>query len=194
MTLTYTDEYLLFKFLVYFQKPKTKKKRFIDPKNERTQTFALIHRSQKDPLAADPDAPQRLLQPMLTKEETKKRKDEEREFGVFYDDEYDYLQHLKNREEVQYDWDEVDKFLISKNDTSEEPKNSTKKIQSNLKLPKEVFPSEIEEDVGLLNKAAPHKGPLFDWDPEIVETLDDEFKHETVFTLKDEEANGYVKD
>ena len=70
MTLTYTDEYLLFKFLVYFQKPKTKKKRFIDPKNERTQTFALIHRSQKDPLAADPDAPQRLLQPMLTKEET----------------------------------------------------------------------------------------------------------------------------
>ena len=54
--------------------------------------------------------------------------------------------------------------------------------------------SEVEEDVGLLNKAAPHKGPLFDWDPEIVETLDDEFKHETVFTLKDEEANGYVKD
>merc|ERR1711977_281405 len=116
-------------------KPKTKKKRFIDPKNERTQTFALIHRSQKDPLAADPDAPQRLLQPMLTKEETKKRKDEEREFGVFYDDEYDYLQHLKNREEVQYDWDEVDKFLISKNDTSEEPKNSIKS-----KIAKRGFP------------------------------------------------------
>ena len=30
-------------------------------------------------------------------------------------------------------------------------------------------------------------GPLIDWDPEIVETLDDDFKHETVFTLKDDE-------
>ena len=42
-----------------------------------------------------------------------------------------------------------------------------------------------EEKVGLLNKAAPTGlSDLLDWDPDIVETLDDNFKHEIVFTLK----------
>ena len=43
------------------------------------------------------------------------------------------------------------------------------------------------EEIGLLNKAAPHKGPLLNWDPDIVETLDDEFKHgeQNVYKLKD---------
>ena len=109
---------------IAFQKPKTKKKKFIDPKRERTATFAVIHRSQRDPLAADDEAPQRLLQPIKEtipdsyekKQDTKKKlkdlKEEERKFGVFYDDEYDYLQHLKDREAPEYDWSEMDKFLI----------------------------------------------------------------------------------
>ena len=164
-----------------FQKAVKPKKKFIDPKNERTTTFALIHRSQRDPLAADSDAPQRLLQPILSKEEAKKRKDEEKEFGVFYDDDYDYLQHLKSRKEQEYDFDEIDKFVMESNQINAEQK-------SNLKLPDVVFASKEEEEIGLLNKAAPHKGPLLDWDPDIVETLDDEFKHETVFTLKDLEG------
>ena len=46
-----------------------------------------------------------------------------------------------------------------------------------LQLPKEVFASQNEEEIGMLNKAAPHKGPLLNWDPDIVETLDDEFQH-----------------
>ena len=70
------------------------KKKFIDKKNERTTTFALVHRSQKDPLAADDDAPQFVLHQLP---EVDKRKEEEREHGIFYDDDYDYLQHLKNR-------------------------------------------------------------------------------------------------
>ena len=43
------------------------------------------------------------------------------------------------------------------------------------------------EEIGLLNKAAPHKGPLLNWDPDIVETLDDEFQHgeQNVYKLKD---------
>jgi len=40
--------------------PKTKK--FIDKKN--AETFVLVHRSQKDPLAADDTAPQRVLVPL----------------------------------------------------------------------------------------------------------------------------------
>lgn len=109
-----------------FQKAIRKKKKFIDPKNERTTTFSLIHRSQKDPLAADDDAPQRLLQVIRESvpdqnenknahenskgKQVKKQKEEEREFGVFYDDEYNYLQHLKNRE-IDRDWSELDEFL-----------------------------------------------------------------------------------
>ena len=56
-----------------------------------------------------------------------------------------------------------------------------------MKLPDIVFASKDKEEVGLLNKAAKSSGPLLDWDPDIVETLDDEFKHETVYTLKDED-------
>merc|ERR1712062_222293 len=116
----------------------------------------------------------------LSKEEEKKRKEQEREFGVFYEDDYDYLQHLKSRKEVEYDFDDMDKFVME---------SGSKPVkESNLKLPDVVFASKEEEEIGLLNKAAPHKGPLLDWDPDIVETLDDDFKHETVFTLKDLEG------
>lgn len=47
--------------------PKTKK--YIDKKN--AVTFNLVHRSQKDPLAADETAPQRVLVPITLKPEKK---------------------------------------------------------------------------------------------------------------------------
>ena len=80
-------------------------------------------------MAADDEAPQRLLQVIResvpdnssqngNKQEGEKdfrvQKEEEREFGVFYDDEYDYMQHLKDREKPEYDWSEMDKFLLEK--------------------------------------------------------------------------------
>jgi hypothetical protein len=80
--------------LSLFQKPRNKKRPFIDKRNERTTTFALLHRSQKDPLAADSDAPQMVLH---QHPDVIKRKEEEREHGVFFEDDYDYLQHLKDR-------------------------------------------------------------------------------------------------
>ena len=168
----------------YFQKAKSKKKKFIDPKHENTQTFSVIHRSQKDPLAADSDAPQRLLQPIPSREEAKKKKEKERDFGVFYDDEYDYLQHMKSLEEFESENVLAEIVKIDANTT----KSSGE--ASNIKLPDVVFASKETEEIGLLNKAAPHSGPLLDWDPDIVETLDDEFKHETVYTLKDEDIEG----
>ena len=168
------------------QKAKSKKKKFIDPKNEQTQSFAVIHRSQKDPLAADSDAPQRILQPLESKAEGsgKKNKEEEIEHGVFYDDQYDYLQHLKSRNELLSDnvWDE---FTLEASAPVAKP---ARHPISNVKLPDVVFASKDQEEVGLLNKAAKTSGPLLDWDPDIVETLDDEFKqYETVYTLKDED-------
>lgn len=164
-------------------KAKSKKKKFIDPKNEPTQTFAVIHRSQKDPLAADSDAPQRILQPLESKAEGKKNKEEEREFGVFYDDQYDYLQHMKTRDEFLSD-NVLDEFTLEASAPVVKP---ARHPISNVKLPDVVFASKDQEEVGLLNKAAKSSGPLLDWDPDIVETLDDEFKHETVYTLKDED-------
>ena len=95
-------------------KPKNKKAAFIDKKH--AVSFQLIHRSQQvggrrlvrvadktfkfqDPLAADADTNQMVLQPIM-----KKTKEEEREHGVFYEDEYNYLQHLKDRNKVEHDW------------------------------------------------------------------------------------------
>lgn len=67
-----------------------------------------------------------------------------------------------------------------------------------IKLPSSVFPSEVEEEVGLLNRAAPHSGmqvfiwnlqyfkslvtfstgPRLDLDPDIVAALDDDFNYD----------------
>ena len=44
----------------------------------------------QDPPAADSDTNQMVLQPMS------KIKEEERELGVFFEDEYNYLQHLND--------------------------------------------------------------------------------------------------
>ena len=42
-------------------------------------------------------------------EERAKQKEEEREFGVFYDDDYAYMKHLKDRSQVEHDWSEADR-------------------------------------------------------------------------------------
>ncbi|XP_042369620.1 protein LTV1 homolog [Plectropomus leopardus] len=72
--------------------PHRKKKSFIEKK--KAVTFHLVHRSQRDPLAADETAPQHVLLP-AAKADAEKRRAEQREFGVFFDDDYDYLQHLR---------------------------------------------------------------------------------------------------
>ncbi|XP_016118834.1 protein LTV1 homolog [Sinocyclocheilus grahami] len=46
---------------------------------------------------------------------------------------------------------------------------------ASIKLPSSVFASEFEEEVGLLNKAAPVSGPRLDMDPDIVAALDEDF-------------------
>lgn len=103
--------------------PHRKKKSFIEKK--KAVTFHLVHRSQRDPLAADEKAPQHVLLPTAkvqthrssarnqnydiiktlsstwlcdsdeSQVDVEKRREEQREFGVFFDDDYDYLQHLK---------------------------------------------------------------------------------------------------
>jgi len=101
---------------------------------------------------------------------------------------FDYLPCRQNEEK---DWGEVDKFLINAPEERKSVPATTSKPRSGLNLPSAVFASKTEEKIGLLNKAAPSSGPLLDWDPDIVETLDDDFKsYDVVITLKEGEEDG----
>ncbi|KAH0622356.1 hypothetical protein JD844_024593 [Phrynosoma platyrhinos] len=155
--------------------PHRRKKPFIEKKN--AVTFHLVHRSQRDPLTADDTAPQRVLLP-AQKGDDEKRREEQRKYGVFFDDDYDYLQHLKeasgpselvpaNRPDPQ------GRIVVT---TKGEVEEEIQHIPApTINLPSSVFASEFEEEVGLLNKAAPISGPRLDFDPDIVAALDDDF-------------------
>ncbi|XP_031626089.1 protein LTV1 homolog [Contarinia nasturtii] len=160
------------------------KRRFIDKKN--AVTFHLVHRSQQDPLIADETAPQHVLlesnqttqnsQKKETPEEREKRKEEERKYGIFFDDEYDYLQHLRTKEEnneLHCEYIPPVNLKIKSNENNESKAKSV-----GFTLPSSVFASEFEEDEGLLRKIAPHLGPRPDLEPEIVAALDDDFDFE----------------
>ncbi|NXY91556.1 LTV1 protein, partial [Alcedo cyanopectus] len=151
-----------------------KKKPFIEKK--KAVTFHLVHRSQRDPLAADDTAPQRVLLP-TQKGHEEQRREEQRKYGVFFDDDYDYLQHLKEAsgpsELVPSVYGQQSRIVVTSKGHIED------EIQQvpapSIKLPSSVFATEFEEDVGLLNKAAPVSGPRLDFDPDIVAALDDDF-------------------
>uniref|UniRef100_A0A8C6CNV5 Protein LTV1 homolog n=1 Tax=Moschus moschiferus TaxID=68415 RepID=A0A8C6CNV5_MOSMO len=149
--------------------PHRKKKPFIEKK--KAVSFHLVHRSQRDPLAADETAPQRVLLP-TQKIKDEERRAEQRKYGVFFDDDYDYLQHLKEPSGPSELIPTSACGAPYRADGREEPLETS---TSGIKLPSSVFASEFEEDVGLLNKAAPVSGPRLDFDPDIVAALDDDF-------------------
>uniref|UniRef100_A0A2K6M4I0 Protein LTV1 homolog n=1 Tax=Rhinopithecus bieti TaxID=61621 RepID=A0A2K6M4I0_RHIBE len=149
--------------------PHRKKKPFIEKK--KAVSFHLVHRSQRDPLAADETAPQRVLLP-TQKIDSEERRAEQRKYGVFFDDDYDYLQHLK---EPSGPSELIPSSTFSAHNRREEKEESLVIPSTGIKLPSSVFASEFEEDVGLLNKAAPVSGPRLDFDPDIVAALDDDF-------------------
>jgi len=77
-----------------------KKGKFIDKK--KAISFRLVHRSQRDPLAADSEAPQHVLQPLdggASALDPEERRKAQVKYGVYYEDDYDYMQHLRTVEE-----------------------------------------------------------------------------------------------
>jgi len=137
----------------------------------------LVHRSQKDPLVADETAPQRVLIPVAstrtdktgrTAIQNKKRKEEQQKYGIYFDDNYDYLQHLRDVNTSSCEWVRVE------NANSKEDKQKDTKIN----LPSSVFASNVEEKVGMLNKAAPVTGPQLDLDPDVIAAMDDDFDYD----------------
>lgn len=100
-----------------------------------------------------------------------KRKKEQQKFGVFFDDDYDYLQHLREPEVENVEWE-----LVA--GTVKKPIEEENVKKPSIKLPSSVFATEFEEDEGLLRKMAPRYGPRPDWDPDIVAALDDDFNYD----------------
>lgn len=133
-------------------------------------------------MIVDENAPQHVLVPINEEREPGpsthmvKRKKDQQKFGVFFDDDYDYLQHLREAARQEVHWEEV--VNTKKEDTTNEKEKEKEKPKPKLQLPSSVFPSEFEEKEGMLRKAIKIQGPRPDWDPDIVETLDDEFDHE----------------
>jgi len=149
-----------------------KKHQFINKKS--SHNFNVVHRSQRDPLQPDEESSQHVLVPVGGISEAgagpsseNDANDDHVKFGIYYDDEYDYLQHLRPRGEG---------MLIMAEDsgppTQESQSGGDLKL-GNLNLPAEVLPSKYEENIGMLNKGVLPRGPQPDWDPDIVAALDD---------------------
>uniref|UniRef100_A0AAY4AFG9 Protein LTV1 homolog n=1 Tax=Denticeps clupeoides TaxID=299321 RepID=A0AAY4AFG9_9TELE len=153
-------------------------------------SFHLVHRSQRDPLAADENAPQHVLLP-ASKAEAEKRREEQRNYGVFFDDDYDYLQHLKEASQptelVSSSLKPRNRRPIKDDEEDEEAEDLQMVPAASIKLPSSVFASEFEEDVGLLNKAAPVSGPRLDMDPDIVAALDEDFDFDNPENILDDD-------
>lgn len=161
--------------------PHRKKKPFIEKK--KAVSFHLVHRSQRDPLAADETAPQRVLLP-TQKVNDEERRAEQRKYGVFFDDDYDYLQHLR---EPSGPSELIPTSNFSASNERDEKEETLIITSTGIKLPSSVFASEFEEDIGLLNKAAPVSGPRLDFDPDIVAALDDDFDFENPDNLLEDD-------
>lgn len=128
-----------------------KKRPFIDKK--KAITFRLVNRSQQDPLITDEKAPQHVLVPVNDNKAgtssnssdiqlpPEKRRKEQQKFGVFFDDDYDYLQHLREPGKDQVFWEEIPH------------KHADEKNKPKIQLPSSVFASGFEENEGMLNKA-----------------------------------------
>ncbi len=200
------------------------KKKFIE-KGEGVK-FYLVHRSQRDPLYLDETLGEHVLVPADPEDEqsTKlieslqglklgpkskkdreearmKRIEEQHKYGIYYDDDYNYLQHLR---ETNHDEDGDDSKLekselikvgsVLIKDEEDNYDLTSEPDKSKLVLPSSVFASKFEEDVGYFNQAAPDSDPKIGWDPDIVKYLDDDDdEHNLEFTNEEFEDDFFVR-
>ncbi|MFH4976604.1 hypothetical protein AB6A40_003313 [Gnathostoma spinigerum] len=130
------------------------KKKWIDKKH--SVTFRLVHRSQKDPLIVDDTLGEHVLQPVKTK-----NREEQIKYGIYYDDDYNYLQHLRSVNELC--------------ETGDMERSIVRAPKSKTMLSSTLFETQnVELNVGLLNQAAP-QGLQPDLDADVVAALDGDF-------------------
>lgn len=180
------------------------RRRFLDKK--KAITFQLVHRSQHDPLIVDDTAGERVLVPVGNDQ----RRAEQRKYGIEFDDDYDYLQHLrdpcappeeysvhvdktsKNDQQVDEDDDDDDQY---EDEDDEDDEDLTDNAMARFNLPSTVFESKTTNEIGMLNLAAPDSDPKIHWDPDVIAALDDdEFDYEADDNALDDDfmlkANG----
>ncbi|XP_076441264.1 protein LTV1 homolog [Babylonia areolata] len=151
-------------------------KSFRDVAKQGASHFEVGYRSQKDPMLADSEVSEHVLVPKepSTRE---KRWEEQMQYGIYYEDDYDYLQHLRDVDEIHdSEMRQLPGFQMKEEENDDVRSVSmASTTASRLQLPSSVMGSAVERDVGLLNMAAASSGPKEDWDPDIVAALDDGF-------------------
>ena len=128
------DSFLPFPLIL--QKPVTKKHKFIDKR--RAVKFNVVNRSQRDPLAADPNAPRGVLQTIREDGGAAYdgdhvhdlKREEQVKFGIYFDDDYDYLQHLREAGDVETAWEEVPDARGDRKDAEAKPKKKVRSLRS----------------------------------------------------------------
>ncbi|CAF0862577.1 unnamed protein product [Rotaria sordida] len=168
------------------------RRKFIDKK--KAITFQLVHRSQHDPLIADDTVGERVLVPLGVEQ----RKTEQRKFGIDYDDDYDYLQHLRDPcappEEYSVHVNQTEEEEEEEDDEDEDEDEQENTV-TRFNLPSTVFESKTTNEIGMLNLAAPDSDPKIHWDPDVIAALDDdEFDYDADENFLDDDfmlkANG----
>uniref|UniRef100_A0A6P7G8C5 Protein LTV1 homolog n=1 Tax=Diabrotica virgifera virgifera TaxID=50390 RepID=A0A6P7G8C5_DIAVI len=128
---------------------------------QKAVTFQLVHRSQQDPLIADEDAPQRVLLPIKGKQRNTE----------------DLFKNKQKAESIIDEGDDDEDFSDDMEESEDEDQEKVKELKVKFKLPTTVFPSEVEEEVGMLGKAAPVSGPQLHLDPDVVAAMDEDFDY-----------------
>ncbi|CAF3609737.1 unnamed protein product [Rotaria sp. Silwood1] len=128
------------------------------------------------------------------------RKAEQRKFGIDYDDDYDYLQHLRDPcappEEYSVHVNETEEPEKEEDDDDDDKQeNNEETTVTRFNLPSTVFESRTTNEIGMLNLAAPDSDPKIHWDPDVIAALDDdEFDYDANDNLLDDDfmlkANG----
>ncbi|KAI8989284.1 Low temperature viability protein-domain-containing protein [Pilobolus umbonatus] len=176
------------------------KKSFIDKKT--AKHFHVVHRSQKDPLINDAEAPDRVLKEVLppnqlkyksqadidrikakpvklTQDEIDQRIGQAALYGVYYDDsEYDYTQHLRPIGATDAVFLEAPTVKKEKKVNIEEMFQDKsdyreKKNMNMFEIPSEVLPSSVEMSVGVMNQGTNmDQGLQPDMDPRLREVME----------------------
>ncbi|TKR92529.1 hypothetical protein L596_007166 [Steinernema carpocapsae] len=112
-------------------------------------------------MIADESAGTRVFAPVKGKND----EDGREKYGIYYNDDYDYLQHLRLANEAVGSVELVDRTVI--------------RVPGKPMLPSTLFETQgIQLKEGLLNQAAPVHGPRPDLDPDIVRALDGDIQEE----------------
>ncbi|KAI3379998.1 hypothetical protein SNEBB_001106 [Seison nebaliae] len=131
--------------------------------------YALVYRSYKDPLINDSEAGNTVLQPMkqikIMEDQEKLKKNHK--YGIYFDDDYNYFQHMKDIDNVETEEDDDD----NKDEESIEKLDDSTKTDGDM-TSHLLFSSEQLEEETIFDRENELASLRLEWDPEIANLLD----------------------